>query len=258
MSEIIDKQNHQQFTASFAKGLEVIRAFDKDDSHMTLTELADKIGYNRATARRFLYTLVALGYVKKIKKQFTLTPKILELGFSYFASMSWRDFAEEQMKEVVEQIKLSCSLAILDGDHITCIARASITRIISETIHVGARLPAAYTSTGRVYMTTMPDDELKKYIDTLPLQAYTKTSIVDKDVLFRHIKANQSKSYQLVDSEIEEGLITVAVPVYNKQRQLSAAINVACHKSYKNIDYLVDTVVPKLQEASKEIMKVIL
>ena len=70
-------QAGDQYVQSLARGLAVIRAFDTDHPLMTLTEVAARTDLTRATARRFLHTLVELGYVRTDGKTFALTAKVL-------------------------------------------------------------------------------------------------------------------------------------------------------------------------------------
>jgi IclR family pca regulon transcriptional regulator len=66
-------QASDQYVQSLARGLAVIRAFDHDHPVMTLTEVAARTDLTRATARRFLHTLVELDYVRTDGKTFALT-----------------------------------------------------------------------------------------------------------------------------------------------------------------------------------------
>src|ERR1700744_1976039 len=75
------------YVQSCARGLAVIRSFDATRPAQTLTEVAAASGLSRAGARRILLTLQALGYVEADGRYFTLTAKILDLGFAYLTSM---------------------------------------------------------------------------------------------------------------------------------------------------------------------------
>ena len=66
-----------------AKGLRVIRAFSRDSTALTLSEVASLAGLPPATARRCLHTLEELGYVMRSGRTFLLRPKVLELGAAY-------------------------------------------------------------------------------------------------------------------------------------------------------------------------------
>src|SRR6201990_3449479 len=75
------------FVQSLERGLAVIRAFDADDREMALSDVARKTGLTRAAARRFLLTLVDLGYVRTDGKYFSLTARVLDLGYAYLSSL---------------------------------------------------------------------------------------------------------------------------------------------------------------------------
>lgn len=244
--------NHKDIVSSFVKGLNVIRAFDKENIKMTLSDVSKKVDITRSNARRLLLTLETLGYIKQNNNYFSLTPKILELGYSYFASLPWTDLAYANMKKVVKQCNLSCSISILDDSNIICIMRIQSKGILNEGIHVGTKLPSAYTSTGRIFMSHMDDKELKKYIKTLPLKQYTKKSIIEPSKLYESIINSKINSYQLIEEELEDGLLSMAVPIYDHTNKLIAAMNIGSHGSYKNISYLKETVLPILLKAGRD------
>src|SRR5690606_26083982 len=103
---------------SLARGLAVIRAFDADHPELTLSDVARITGLNRAAARRFLHTLVELGYVRTDGRRFSLGPRVLELGYSYLSSLSLPELALPAMERLVERVHESCSMAVLDGEEV--------------------------------------------------------------------------------------------------------------------------------------------
>jgi len=247
-----DKLETKEIVTAFVKGLNVIKAFDKQNTSMTLSDVAKKVDITRASARRLLLTLETLGYVNQQNNLFSLAPKIIELGYSYYAALPWMDLAYENMKHVVSESGLSCSISILDGEHIICVMRVPATRILNESIHVGTRLPTAYTSTGRMYMSHMPEEQLKNFVKTLPLKSHTKKSIINSNILFEKMLSEKSQAYQMVEEELEDGLISLAVPIYNKKREIIGAMNIGTHASYKNVPFLKEKVLPLLQKAAKD------
>lgn len=244
--------DEKDIVAALVKGLNVIKAFDKQNTQMTLSDVAKRVGITRANARRLLLTLEHLGYVRHREHFFSLSPKIIELGYSYFAALPWTDLAYKNLQTVAKECNLSCSISILDKEHIICIMRISAARVLSEGIHVGTRLPTAYTATGRVYMSQMDDKALKNFITLLPLKPYTKNSITDRKILYDTIKATQDQCYQIVEEELEDGLISMSVPIFNKQKEIVGAMNIGSHASYKDIGFLKEEVLPKLKKAAQE------
>lgn len=248
MNEEID---NKEIVTTFIKGLNVIKAFDAESTNMTITDVAKKVDITRASARRLLLTLELLGYVIQYKGMFSLTPKIIELGYSYFASLPWSDLAYANMKRVSDKSSLSCSISVLDGKNIICIMRVAATRILSEGVHVGTRLPAAYSPTGRLFMVNMDDEELHEYVNSLPLKSYTPKSILDYDELYQKLLKEKDLGYQIVEEELEEGLYAIAVPIFNSKNEIIATMNVASHLSYKNKGFIKGTVLPELLKAAQ-------
>lgn len=260
MTKILGKNmiDSKDIVGALDKGLKVIKAFDSNNTQMTLSDVSKKVNITRASARRLLLTLESLGYMSQRDNLFSLTPKIIELGYSYFASLPWTDLAYKNMKQVVEASKLSCSISILDKEHIICIMRIPATRILNEGIHVGTRLPTAYTSTGRLFMAHMPDEELEEFVTTLPLKAHTKRSITDSNVLLEKIRSERNQPYQVVEEELEDGLLSMAAPIYNKNKEIIGAMNVGAHVSYKSDTVLKETVLNRLKKAAQETTEAII
>ena len=140
------------YVQSFARGLAVIRSFSTAAPRQTLTEVAGRTGLTRAGARRILLTLQTLGYVASDGRLFSLTPRILDLGFAYLSSMPMWNVAEPVMEALVEQVKESCSAAVLEGSDIMYVLRVSTRKIMRNSLGVGSRLPACCTSMGRVLL----------------------------------------------------------------------------------------------------------
>ena len=153
-----------EFVQSLERGLSVIRAFDAEHSRLTLSEVAAATGLSRAAARRFLHTLVHLGYMRTAGGRFELRPKILELGYAYLSSLTLPEVAMPHLEELVEQVHESSSVSELDGGDVVYIARVPTKRIMTVTISVGTRFPAYATSMGRVLLAAQPEPWLDAYL----------------------------------------------------------------------------------------------
>src|SRR5215211_4560599 len=86
-----------EFVQSLERGLAVIRAFDADRPELTLSDVARATGLPRAAARRFLLTLVELGYVRGEGGRFSLRPRVLELGYAYLSGLGLPEVAQPHM-----------------------------------------------------------------------------------------------------------------------------------------------------------------
>lgn len=130
------------------RGLAVIRTFGSDTPRQTLAEVARSSNLARATARRVLMTLESLGYVRFRDGIFELSPKILELGYSYLSSLRPAAIALPYLEALSERLEESCSVSVLDDTEIVYVARVPTRRIMTVSIGLGTRFPAYQTWDG--------------------------------------------------------------------------------------------------------------
>lgn len=215
-----------QFVQSLARGLAVIRAFDAEHPHMTLSEIAKRTELTRATVRRFLLTLETLGYVRCDGRIFTLTPRVLELGYSYLASMTLPEIAQPHLEALSRQLDESTSASVLDGDDIVYVARVSARRIMHVGITIGTRFPAYATSMGRVLLAHQPHADVDRYLQNLRATTFTPSTVTGIDELRATLDAVRRQGWAIVDQELEHGLRSIAVPLH-RGNTVIAAINVS-------------------------------
>ncbi len=241
------------YVQSFARGLEVIRSFSAEAPQQTLSEVAARTGLTRAGARRILLTLQTLGYVESDGRLFRLTARILDLGFAYLSSMPIWNLAEPVMETLVDQVKESCSAAVLDGTDIVYVLRVPTHKIMRNTLGVGSRLPAYCTSMGRVLLADLPDDELVKRLKTSRPKALTKHTVTDLDALLARIQQVRRQGWCIVNQELEEGLISLAAPVTNRAGRVIAALNISGQANRTSAKVAQDKLLPPLLQAARTI-----
>lgn len=212
---------------SLVRGLSVIRAFDAEHSRMTLSEVARRADLSRATARRILHTLASLDYVDTDGRDFSLRPRILELGYTYLSSLDLPSIAVPHLKRLTVEVNESSSVAVLDGVDIVYVARVATRRIMTVAISVGTRFPAHLTSMGRVLLAGVDAAPLAALIDRIDLTPRTHHTITDRRQLEAELARIADQGWALVDQELEEGLRSIAVPLHDASGTVVAAINVS-------------------------------
>jgi IclR family pca regulon transcriptional regulator len=242
-----------QYVQSLARGLSVIRAFDSEHSEMTLSDIARRTGLTRATSRRFLLTLVELGYVKTDDRLFTLTAKVLELGFSYLSALTLPEIAQPHLEFLAATIHESTSASVLDGADIVYVARVPTRRIMSVRINIGTRFPAYATSMGRVLLSTFGPDELDAHLANPDFQSLTSHTITSKSALEKELAKVRKQGWALVDQELEVGLRSIAVPIKHASGTIIAAINVSTTATSHTLESIQEKLLPPLQLAAERI-----
>lgn len=256
----VTERRSDSFVESFAKGLSVIRCFDRQNRRMTLSQVAERCELTRAAARRILLTLLELGYVAREDRMFVLTPRILDLGYSYLSSMPLAHFAQPIMIELGAQLNQSCSMATLDGTDVVYLLRMPKRNLLNTpgVSLSGMRLPAYVSSMGRVMLAAMPDAEMKTVLDRSDLRPYTPRTLWRRPALEKEIRKCGNQGYSLIIDELEEGLSAVAIPIVDAGGRTIAAMNVACNSSSVRRQDLVGQILPELRRAVSRLNNILL
>jgi IclR family pca regulon transcriptional regulator len=249
--------NHEwqsgEFVQSLERGLAVLRAFDHDRPSMTLADAARATGLTRATARRLLHTLVTIGYVSTDGKLFELTPKVLDLGHAYVSSLQLSDIAQPFMENLSAEVHESVSAAVLDGNQVVYVARVNTQRIMTISLSIGSRLPALWTSMGRVLLAGLSDGDLDAFLASAPMEPPTTKAVADRGALRAELLSVRQQGYALLDQELEEGVRSVAAPLRDRAGIVLAGMNVSTHAGRVTLKELRGEILPRLLDTAARI-----
>jgi len=258
-SEARDAARHgPDFVESLERGLRVIAQFGKAGRPMTLSDIAKLADLPRATARRILFTLEALGFVAIDGKLFTLTPRVLTLASAWLSANQIVVVLQPALDRLSTEAREVCSAALLDGDEVVFIARASPARVFSVGIDIGYRLPAFCTSVGRVLLGGLRDADLTAAITRLAPIAVTAHTITDKPTLLAAIITDRRNGYALVDREAEPGFRSISVPVRRYDGIVIAAINIGAHVDRIPTGEMIDRFLPLLQATAASVQPMLM
>ena len=242
------------FMTSLARGLLVIQSFTPQTPHMTISQLSVKTGLSRAAVRRCLYTLTKLGFAGvEDGSRYALRPRMLTLSNTYSASNSLSTAAQPILERMSTALHESFSVATLDGDDIVYIARSTVSRVMSDDLHIGSRLPAYCTSMGRVLLAFLPNEQLETYLARVVLTQHTPRTVSSVDKLRLALRNVRRHGYALVDQEYEVGLRSLAVPVYSPSGRVSATINLSGSAPRISVYEMQTRFLPHLRNAATEL-----
>lgn len=241
------------FVQSLERGLSVLQCFDDAAPSRTLTEVADAVGVTRATARRLLLTLAELKFVRQDGRKFTLTPRVMNLGFSFLSSLDLPRLAEPHIEALARELGETTSIAVLDNFDIVYVARVPSSRMLRVVITLGTRFPAHATSSGRVLLAGLSQSELDDYFTHAPIDALTSRTLVDVDALRAQVHRAARQGWAEVVDELNVGMRAAAVPLRNSNGAVIAALNTSLHaKEYTDRD-ISDVVIPAMERTAAKI-----
>ncbi len=234
------------FVGGFAKGLRVIEAFGEDRPRLSISDVSKITGLDRATARRCLLTLTELGYAEYDGKFFMLMPRILRLGHAYLSGTPLPTIIQPHLDHLSQTVGESASASVLDGTEIVYIARASQMRVISINLMAGSRLPAYCASMGRILLAWLDEAEARAMLDNSELRARTPFTRTNPDQLMEELRRIRSQGFAINDKELELGLRSIAVPVFNHRGAVVAALNIGAPVAHLKVADLVERILPEM------------
>lgn len=238
---------------SLERGLAVLRAFTSDAPALTISEVAERTGLTRATARRILLTLADLGYVDSERRAFSLNSSVLDLAKPFAGRQDSWSFARPYLESLTERTGESASIAVLDDTDILYVARSQTRRLMTLAVAVGSRLPAHATSKGRVLLAFLPEPELEAYFARRAMARFTEQTVVDEAELREILADVRREGFAIVDQQLEVGLSSVAAPIVDASGRISAALSLCAHAGRVDGATLRADFVPLVVETARRV-----
>ncbi len=236
------------FLEAFARGLRVIRAFDKQRTQMTLSDVARATDLPKPSVRRALYTLTCLGLATSDGRSFRLTPRIMELASAYLGSNMISTVVQPACERLADITEQSCFSAVLDGHDIAMIAHSLHGRpdVLAPTI--GLRRPAFNTAAGRAILSQLSNEALDAWLDRLEPKGMTDFTVTDKRALRLEILQVRKQGFAITAQELRRGYHAAAVPLKRYDGATIAALCVAVWVEDSSPGSVAERYVPALQE----------
>lgn len=212
------------------KALSVLEAFSAERQRLNATQVALRAGITRAAARRHLLTLQALGYLEGDQGFYWLGVRVLRLAGNYLASARLPRVVQPTLNRLSASLDCAVSVAVLDDADVVIVARSGEQRTASRALpfgtHLGARLPAFATSTGRVLLAQYSKAQLADWLKGRVLPRLTPYTLCDKAQWKALMATVGAQGYCAANQEHELGVQALAVPVRDNAGVVVAALNV--------------------------------
>lgn len=240
---------------SIERGFAVLLAFDADLPSATLAQLAARTELSRPAVRRILITLHKLGYVAADGPRWSLTPRVLTIGQHYAAANGIVEIAQPHLLRVAERTGESASLAQLDDIDVVYVARVHVRRVLSLNVDIGTRLPVHATSMGRILAAYAEASVVDRIIAEGGLPALTRHTITDPIAFRNALHEVRRNGFAIVDSELEDGFLSAAVPVRDARGDVVAALAYSTSSSRRSVEEIEREAIPVLLDVAADISR---
>jgi IclR family transcriptional regulator, pca regulon regulatory protein len=212
------------------RALAVLEAFSAERQRLNATQVAERAGITRAAARRHLLTLQALGYLEGEGGVYWLGVRVLRLAGNYLASARLPRVVQPTLNRLSATLGCAVSVAVLDDAEVVIVARSGEQRMLSRALpfgtHLGARLPAFATSTGRILLAQLSRAQLSVWLEDKVLQRLTPHTTTGKLAWKACVLRAAEQGYSVANQEHELGVQALAVPLRDGVSRVVAALNV--------------------------------
>jgi DNA-binding IclR family transcriptional regulator len=149
----------RQFVTALSRGLDVLAAFGPQDRSLGNQDIAKRTGLPKPTVSRLTYTLTELNYLvfHEHLGRYSLSPRVLELGYTALASSGISEIARPVMRDLSEMDDVAVALGVRSKLGIRFIEFVRRPEAVVASLEVGSVLPMLHTAIGRAYLAHLPD-----------------------------------------------------------------------------------------------------
>ena len=195
-----------------------------------IRELSSLTGFPPSTIHRIVATLMERHYLRQdpFTKRYSLSYRFLELGSQVQHQFSLISIARPHLERLMAEAKESVNLAVQDGDNVVyldCVqSNYSMLQLFTKP---GARVPLYATAVGKMFLSCMPDSDLKEYLERTRLTLNTPYTRIEPRKIIEDLQDIRLQGYSVDDEEMEEGVRCVAALIYDHTQKPAAAISIS-------------------------------
>lgn len=225
-----------------------------EQSQIRLSEATRYLGVASSTAHRLLAMLTYRGFVRQdpVSKVYLPGPALTSVAFAIFGRIDVQATATPIIRSLSERLRESIHVGMLDGAGVHFVAAVEGPTAVRVASRLGRTMPAHCTSTGKVMLAQLSQQELHQLLPDDELQRITPRSIGSRTELEAELSRIRERGYAVNREESEEGVASVAVPIPTRAPGLRLALNAAAPQN-RLASSQYPAVAAALVEAAKEI-----
>ncbi len=235
---------------SLERALSLLAILEETGRPLTLTEISTEAQLQKPTVQRLLAVLERYGYAERIHNRYHLGPIVLPLAYSYLMGNELSRAALPALQELAAASQETASLFVRIGDFRVVVQRVEGVHPLRYVLPIGRRLPL-HMGVGKVLAAAMPEAEQAALVATLGDVHYARGETVTGTQLMEEFAKVRAQGYAVSRNEREMGVSSVAAPVYNASREVTAAISVA--GSTERFDVKLDELILEVCRAAASI-----
>ncbi|MDQ6832061.1 MAG: IclR family transcriptional regulator [Chloroflexota bacterium] len=190
--------------------------------------LSEQLRLPRRTIAHYLSVLYKLGFVQQSSgdQRYRLGPKRCLLGRAAPLDALVRDAVRPHLRTLTEMMGETTILTVADGAMTLHVEKIESPHAMRLKAWIGERVPLHCGCSPRCLHAYLPEAEREAYL-VQPLLSFSPNTITDPGLLRRTIAETRATGYVISRSETDDGMTSVAVPIWDSCDSVIAAIGMA-------------------------------
>jgi IclR family transcriptional regulator, KDG regulon repressor len=233
---------------SIVKASRVLELFSSNDKSLTLGEIAQSLNMDDTTANRIVSTLVTQGLLKQQKKRgkYSLGVRFLDLGVNISGENKNGFGVIPYLIELSKLVNETIHLSFWGGSNIL-FSRAPdyYSESCKKPPTDWKSTPLHSTAVGKLILSGMSDEDLKKYFRSTPLEKHTDYTLTDIDLLKDQLLSVKRECIAFEMGESDPGINSVAAGIKDHDGEIVGAVVVtgySKHLTHELLNKIMPTV----------------
>ncbi len=237
----------------YLRVLSVLEQLATTQYPQTLAQLSQRTGLPKSSLMRMLQALEGAAYVTRLPGDmgYVPGPRAHHLSAHILRTPHFLRACRHILGMLITITGEACNLTAPAGDAVHYLARVERPEMQRLQLHmeIGVHVPLHCTASGKLFLAFAPEIERRQILDRIALDRLTPKTIVDRHGLETELKRIRGLGIGIDDEEFVRGMVAIAVPVFNRQEQVIAAV--ACHAAtaQKSLHELLGYAEPMRQAA---------
>ena len=212
--------------------LDIIELLAVEPEGIGVSEIGLRLGLHKSTVHRLLNALAVRGYIEKEAKfgMYKLGLKFIEISSHFLNKLELKTEALSYLRKLSETVGQTVHLAILSGSEAIYIEKIDSLSSIRMYSQIGRRIPVHCSAIGKVLLSGLKNDELKKITDEIEYKGFTPFTIKTSEDLINEVKKVKKAGYATDNEEHEEGIRCIAAPIYDYTGRVIASVSTSGDK----------------------------
>jgi IclR family acetate operon transcriptional repressor len=212
----------------------------------------------RPTAHRLISTLEGLGLLQKmpVRGKYAVATKLVGLASSILGSTIVYAPIQTVLTMIARATGETCGLAMMSMGEVEYIASVMGQSPLTLQFQAGQKAPVHCTSSGQVFLAGLDGEQLAKFLATGPWEPMTEFTLTDPRALSNRIHKVRAQGFAMNDSEYIFGVVGAAVPIKNKEGQVTAALTISAPRSRRTLED-IKAIVPTLKTYADRIGRIL-